>query len=126
MILRQAALAHKYHLTGPRGRNRKEASTHLCPRPLSPNRQPQRLTTTSVRPRLLQPLDIIQILSAEVILDLHVGKRGRDIEDLLVGQLADLAGRVDVEAGEQMGGCIPANAEEGFEGFLVLIVRFQT
>lgn len=71
-----------------------------------------------IRTRLLQPLDIIQILSAEVILDLHFGKRGGDIEDLLVGELADFACRVDMEAGEEARGGVVADAEEGFEGFL--------
>jgi len=73
---------------------------------------------SAISPRLLQALNIVQSLSAQVILDLHLGKRGRDVQDLLVGQLADFACRVDVEAGEKARGGVVANSEEGFEGLL--------
>lgn len=73
---------------------------------------------SAVRPRVPQPLDVVEDLPAEVVLDLHLGQRGRDVEHLLVGQLADLAGRVDVEAGEEARRGVRADAEEGFEGFL--------
>jgi len=73
---------------------------------------------SAISPRLLQSLNIIQSLSAQVILDLHIGERGRDVQDLLVGQLADFARRVDVETREEARGGVVADAEEGFEGFL--------
>ena len=53
---------------------------------------------STIRPRLFQPLNIIQVLSPEIVLNLHIGKRGRDIEDLFVGELADFTCWVDVEA----------------------------
>lgn len=106
-------------------RNQKQVSTHLSPRPLTPNRQSQRLPTTTVGPGLLQPLDIIQILSAEVIFDLHVGQCGRDIQHLLVGQLAHFAGWVDMEPGEETRRSVFANTKERLEGFL-LVVRIGT
>jgi hypothetical protein len=39
---------------------------------------------TAVRTRIPQPLDIIQDLSTQVILNLHFGQCGCDVEDLLV------------------------------------------
>lgn len=39
---------------------------------------------TAIRTRISQPLDIIQDLSAQVILNLHFGECGCDVENLLV------------------------------------------
>lgn len=80
------------------------------------------MTPTTVRPRLLHSLDIIQHLSPEIILDIHLGKHGREIEDLLVGELAHSAGRVDVKAREEARGDIVADPEEGLDGFLGVVV----
>jgi hypothetical protein len=57
------------------------------------------MTTTAVGTGLLQALDVVQNLSSQVILNLHVREHGGQVENLLVGELADTAGRVDVEAG---------------------------
>ena len=57
------------------------------------------MSSTPVRTRLLQAFDIIQVLSAKVVLDFHLGQSGRDVEDLLVCKLADFTRGVDVEAG---------------------------
>jgi hypothetical protein len=57
------------------------------------------MTTTAVGTGLLQALDVVQNLSSQVILNLHVREHGGQVENLLVGELADAAGRVDVEAG---------------------------
>lgn len=81
------------------------------------------MTSPTISARLLQTLDIIEDRSPEIIFDLHVGKGGGDVEDLLVGELADFAGGVDVEAGEEAGGGVVADAEEGFEGFLYIIFQ---
>lgn len=78
------------------------------------------MATTAVGTGLLQTLDIIQDLSSQVILNLHIRQHGGQVEDLLVGELADAAGRVDVEAGQEAGGGVVANAEEGLEGFLII------
>lgn len=80
------------------------------------------MTPTTVRPRLLHPLNIIQHLSPQIILDVHLGQHGREIEDLLVRELADSAGRVDVKAGEEARGDIVADSKEGLDGFLGVIV----
>lgn len=56
------------------------------------------MSSTPVRTRLLQAFDIIQVLSAKVVLDFHLGQSGRDVEDLLVCQFADFACGVDVKA----------------------------
>lgn len=61
------------------------------------------MSSTTVSSSLLQALDIIQHLSSQVILDLHIGQHGGQVEDLLVRQLADAAGRVDVEARQEAG-----------------------
>jgi hypothetical protein len=78
------------------------------------------MTTTAVGTGLLQALDVIQNLSSQVILNLHIRKHGGQVENLLVGELADAAGRVDVEAGQEAGGSVAANSEKGLEGFLLI------
>lgn len=80
-----------------------EDRTNLSSCALTAHRQAERMTATTVGTSLLQALDIIQNLSAQVVLDLHVGQHGRQVEDLLVGQLADAACRVYVEAGQEAG-----------------------
>lgn len=70
------------------------------------------MTTATVGSGLLQALDIIHNLSAQIILNLHVRQDGGHVKNLLVGQLADSAGRVDVEAGEEAGGGMVADTEE--------------
>lgn len=77
--------------------------TNLSPCALAANRQAERMATTTVGTSLLQALNVIQNLSTQVVLNLHVGQDGGQVEDLLVGQLADAAGRVDVEAGQEAG-----------------------
>lgn len=78
------------------------------------------MTTTTVGTGLLQALDVIQDLSSQVILNLHIRQHGGQVEDLLVGELADAAGRVDVEAGQEAGGGVVADSEESLEGFLYI------
>lgn len=78
------------------------------------------MTTTAVGTGLLQALDVVQDLSSQVILNLHVRKHGGQVQNLLVGELADAAGRVDIEAGKEAGGSVAANSEKGFEGFLLI------
>jgi alpha-L-fucosidase len=73
------------------------------------------MATTTVGTSLLQALDVIQNLSAQVIFNLHIGQDGSQVEDLLVGQLADAAGWVDVEAGQEAGGGVSADAKKGLE-----------
>lgn len=70
------------------------------------------MAPTTVCSRLLQALDIIENLSSEIILDLHIRQHSREVEDLLVRQLADAAGRVDVEAGQEAGGGVVADSEK--------------
>ena len=69
---------------------------------MSADRQSQRVTSTTVGTTLLQPLDVVEDVSPQVILDFHVGQSSREIQDLLVGQFADLACRVDVEPGKEL------------------------
>jgi hypothetical protein len=76
------------------------------------------MSPSPIRPRLFQPLNIIQHLPSEIVLDLHVCEGGGDVEDLLVAELANFGRFVDVEAGEEAAGGVGADAEEGFEGFL--------
>jgi alpha-L-fucosidase len=78
------------------------------------------MTTTAVGTGLLQALDVVQNLSSQVILNLHVRKYGGQVENLLIGELADAAGWMDVEAGQEAGGSVAANAEKGLEGFLFI------
>lgn len=87
---------------------------------MSPDWQAQCMATTAVGTGLLQTLDIIQDFSSQVILNLHIRQHGGQVEDLLVGELPDAAGRVDVEAGQEAGGGVVANAEEGLERFLII------
>jgi hypothetical protein len=77
------------------------------------------MTTTTVGTGLLQTLDVIQDLSSQVILNLHIRQHGGQVKNLLVGELADATGWVDVEAGQEAGGSVVADSEEGLEGFLL-------
>lgn len=76
-------------------------STNLRSCALSSHRQAKRMASATVGTSLLQALDIVQDFSSQVILNLHIGEHGGQVEDLLVRQLADAAGRVDVEAGQE-------------------------
>lgn len=78
------------------------------------------MSPTTVSTGIPQSLDIIQHLSAEVVLDLHFRQRRCEFEHLLVGELADLGRRVDIEAGHEPGGVLRTNAEEGLEGLLYM------
>lgn len=76
------------------------------------------MTSAAVSSGLFHALDIVQNFSAQIVLNFHIGQHGCEVEDLLVGQLADAAGRVDVEAGHEAAGAVVANSEEGLEGLL--------
>lgn len=76
------------------------------------------MTSAAVSSGLFHALNIVQNFSAQIVLDFHIGQHGCEVEDLLVGQLADAAGRVDVEAGHEAAGAVVANSEEGLEGLL--------
>lgn len=89
--------------TTTRKKIRNEESTNLSPRSLSSNGQPKRMSSTTVSPSLLQALNIIEHLSSQVIFDLHIRQHSGQVEDLLVRQLADAAGWVDVKAGQKAG-----------------------
>lgn len=58
----------------------------------------------TIRARVLQPLDVIQNLTAQIVLNLHFRERRGEIEDLLVGQLADFASGMDMEPSHQARG----------------------
>lgn len=105
-----------------------EKETNLSSCPLSPHRQAQRMTSAAVSSSLLHTLDVIQNFSAQVVLNLHFRQHGCEVEDLLVGQLADAAGRVDVEPGHETSRSVVANSKEGLERFLwhELHVRLQS
>jgi hypothetical protein len=77
------------------------------------------MTSAAVSSGLFHALDIVQNFSAQIVLDFHLRQYSREVENLLVGQLADAAGRVDVEAGHKAGGAVVANSEEGLEGLLL-------
>lgn len=76
------------------------------------------MTSAAVGSGLFHALDIVQNFSAQIVLNFHIGQHSCEVEDLLVGQLADAAGRVDVEAGHEAAGAVVANSEEGLEGLL--------
>lgn len=76
------------------------------------------MATTTVGTCLLQALDIIQDLSAEIVLNLHIRQHSSQVKNLLVGQLADAAGWVDVEAGKKARRGVISDSEESLKGFL--------
>ena len=76
------------------------------------------MTSTTVGTSLFQTLDVVQDISAQVVLNLHFREHGSEVEDLLVGKLTDTACWVDVEAGEETAGSVRANSEEALERFL--------
>jgi hypothetical protein len=68
---------------------------------------------TAITPYVPQPLDVVQHLSPLVVLNLHAGEVGCQIQELLVLELADLGALVYVVFGHDLGGDDGANAEEG-------------
>lgn len=100
-------------------RKEKAKRTNLGACPLSSHRQTQRMTPATVCSSLLQALDIIENISTEIILNLHIRQYSGQVENLLVGQLADATGWVDVETGQETGRGVVANTEEGLKRFLL-------
>ena len=76
------------------------------------------MSTPAIRACILEAADIVEHLAPQVVFNLHAGQRGGQLEDLLVGELADGGGGVDVVAGHEAGADGGADAEEGLEGFL--------
>jgi hypothetical protein len=94
--------------------------THLAPRILSPHRQSQGMSPSTVRPRIPQPLDVVEDLSAEVIFDFHLRESRSKVEDLLIRQFPDLSRWMDVKAREETGGDGGTNAKERLDGLLYI------
>ena len=88
--------------------------TYLTPRILPPNRQPHRVPPSPVRPRIPQPLDILEYLPSQIVLDPHVRQSASEVEDLPGAQFVDCGCLVDVEAGEHAFGGVVADAKERF------------
>ena len=59
------------HPTTPQGKRTRD--TNLSPCALAANGQAERMATTTVGTSLLQALNVIQNLSTQVVLNLHVG-----------------------------------------------------
>lgn len=94
--------------------------THLAPCILSPHRQSQGVSPSTVRSNIPKPLDVVEDLPAEIVLDLHLRESCGKVEDLLVSQFPDFAGFVDVKARHEPGGDGGTNAEESLEGLLYI------
>lgn len=73
--------------------------TYLSPRSLAPHRQAQSVPSASIRAHIPQPGDILPHLALQLILDAQGRELGVEVEDLLGGQIAQLARRMDVEPG---------------------------
>lgn len=83
------------------------------------------MTPATICAAFLQTFNVIEDLSPQVVFDLHIRESGRDIEDLLVRQLADLACWVDVEAGKEARGRVVSDTEEGLERFLGALLEWS-
>lgn len=94
--------------------------THLAPCILSPHRQSQGVSPSTVCSDILKPLDVVEDFSAEIVLDLHLRKSCGKVEDLLISQFPDFAGVMDVKARHETGGDAGTNAEERLEGLLYI------
>lgn len=70
----------------------------LCPRPLSSHRQTHGVPPSSICTHVPQALDVVDDGAAQVVLNLHGGEMGVEVEQLLVVELADGGALVDVEA----------------------------
>ncbi len=75
-------------------------TTYLAPSILSSHGQPHGMSPPPIRSCILQPCNISQHLPPQVVLDFHVCERGIDFENLIVGQLANTAGIVEMVSGE--------------------------
>lgn len=71
-----------------------------------------------IRPRIPQPLYILQHRPPQLVLDLHPVQRGVEVQHLVLRQLAHLHRPVQVEARHELGAGLGADAEEGLEGAL--------
>jgi hypothetical protein len=78
------------------------------------------MSTATISTSIPEPLDIVQHLAPQIILDFHLGQRSGQVEYLWVGEFADFGLWVDVEASQEARRHVWADAEEGFEGFLPL------
>jgi hypothetical protein len=68
-----------------------------------------------IAPDISQTLDIVQHLPSLVVLNLHASQFGRQLQQLLVGQLANLGTLVDVMFSHDLGGNHGTDAKEGCE-----------
>ena len=91
--------------------------THLCPRPLAPDRQPHRMPPAPVRAHVSQPLDVLHQLAAQVVAQRHLRQLRAQVRDLLLLQRAHARIAVDVELRHQVLARLRSEAVEGFEGF---------
>ena len=96
----------------------RERGTYLVTRILPSNRQAKRMSPAAVSTSIPEPLDIVQHLPPQIILDFHFGQRGCEVEHLRVGEFSDFGLWVDVEASQEAGRDIWTDSEEGFKGFL--------
>ena len=71
------------------------------------------MSPPSVRPRVLQPLYILQYTSLQLVLDLHAVEVGVQVQNLLLREVAHLHCVVEVEAGHYVRGDVGTDAEEG-------------
>lgn len=90
----------------------------LVLRPLSPNRQPHRVSPPPITSHVLQPPDILLQNPPRVVFDLHLRQLGREGRDGLGGQRADLCEGEDGVSGHDLRGRGGAQGVEALEGFL--------
>lgn len=69
----------------------------------------------AIRARVLEALDILQDLAAQVVFDLHAVEVRRQLDDLRARQVAHFRRAVDVEARQDACRGVVADAEEGLE-----------
>lgn len=93
------------------------ATTHLCPRPLSPHRQSHRMPPPPVRAHVPQPLDVVLQLPPRVVLQRHLRQLARQVVNLLLGQRAHARRIVDVEARHQFRAGLGPESVKAAQGF---------
>lgn len=75
------------------------------------------MSPPTITPHIPQSPNVLPHLPPQIILNLHRGQLGRELEDFRGGKGGEARGGVDEEFGEDGGGGGGAEAVEGLEGF---------
>lgn len=91
---------------------------YLTPSILSSDWKIHGMSPSAIRSSILQPLNILQHLSAEIIFYFHRIESGCEVHNLVLREFSNLAGGVKVETGHETRTCRRTNTKEGLQSSL--------